>query len=595
MNKIFALLLAALVLLLALPVLGDDTPKCKLLRVADWHVRLIGTHPVIDGSIKGQKIGVVIDTGAYLSLLTKSAAKRLEIPSTPTTRIVSGMGGGTSRMSLALVEDLRIGDFAAKELRVWVAGEQPIYGVDFVLGQDLLKNVDIEFDYANGAIRLYQPVDCKFSNLAYWDPAAQQLPLYGRDQDRVEVKLNGTKAEAFIDSAGGVSMVQIDFAKQLGITPTTPGVQTAGCAGGIGAGTYHEWIARFDSIAFGGETIRNPHLLFGPIYSEAAYWRSGAPDMMLAGDFLKSHHVLISHSQNKVYVSYSGGQVFPATPNLDCDDETVRGKKAAEALASYDEALANNPSDVKTLLRRAALRYGENDFKGALSDADAAVRIEPADAVALTLRSRVRFALKDYDGALADSSAAIERGMRSSQTYLFRAAVRHAAGDTAAMLAEFDEALKLDPHDAWVLRARGRHLYFVEKYPLAEADFKAAMAITPTAFDSMWLHLTTLRQGTASNATLEQGLTLVAKDEWPAPVIQYLLDRIDYDALMKVASADEKEHQGRECESRFYTAERFLAAGKKAEARPLLEAAVDQCPKNYIEYESAIAELDRLK
>ena len=39
------------------------------------------------------------------------------------------------------------------------------------------------------------------------------------------------------------------------------------------------------------------------------------------------------------------------------------------------------------------------------------------------------------------------------------------------------------------------------------------------------------------------------------PVMEYLLDRIDRDALMKTAAADEKERKGRECEARFYVAE----------------------------------------
>jgi hypothetical protein len=32
--------------------------------------------------------------------------------------------------------------------------------------------------------------------------------------------------------------------------------------------------------------------------------------MVLGVDFLVSHHVLISHSQNKLYFSYAGGPAF---------------------------------------------------------------------------------------------------------------------------------------------------------------------------------------------------------------------------------------------------------------------------------------------
>ena len=185
--------------------------------------------------------------------------------------------------------------------------------------------------------------------------------------------------------------------------------------------------------------------------------------------------------------------------------------------------------------------------------------------------------------------------MRTANVYIFRARVRRATGDPAGMMAEFDEALKLDPHHLGVRRTRGRYLYFQEKYPAAEEDFTAALAVRPNAFDSIWLYLANTREGAVKPESLEQGMSQLKKDEWPTPVMQYLLDRIDRDSLMKVASADEKERKGRECEARFYVAERFLVSGKKDEAKPLLEEARDECPKNYIEYESAIAELDKLK
>ena len=579
----------------AMPAFADDAPKCKLVRLANWHVRLLGTHPVLDGYVNGKKIGVVIDTGAFTSLLTKAAAERLGLATHSSGETVYGVGGGASRMLLARIDELQIGDFSAKGFRVRVAGERPFRGMDFILGQDFLQSVDVEFDYAHGAVRLYQPLDCKDRALSYWDPDAQRLPLSGSREDIIPVTVNGRKADALIDSGGGDSMVQLAFAQSLGITPSSPGVAPAACAFGLGSGMVHQWVAGFESIALGEETIRNPHLHFGELNSDWGYYRSSGPDLMLGGDFLKAHHVLISHSQGKVYITYSGGQVFPATAALECDDERVRGKSPKEALAVYDEILAKEPSDARTLLFRSNLRYSQKDLQGALSDLDAALQVDAANPVAHVLRSRVRVALKDYDGALADSDAAMANGMRNSGMYVYRAGLRRAKGDRAGMLAEFDEALKLDPHDTGALRTRGRYLYLQGKYAAAEEDFKAVLAIRPDAFDSIWLHLARARQGGGEPRALEDGLGQLKDGEWPAPVMQYLLGRIDGEALMKIASADEKARKGRECEARFYWAERSLIAGKNDEARPLLESARDACPLDFIEHDSALIELDRMK
>jgi hypothetical protein len=53
--------------------------------------------------------------------------------------------------------------------------------------------------------------------------------------------------------------------------------------------------------------------------------------------------------------------------------------------------------------------------------------------------------------------------------------------------------------------------------------------------------------------------------------------------------------RGQECEARFYVAERFVADGRRDDARPLLETAREQCPRNFVEHEAAIAELANLQ
>jgi len=74
--------------------------------------------------------------------------------------------------------------------------------------------------------------------------------------------------------------------------------------------------------------------------------------------------------------------------------------------------------------------------------------------------------------------------------------------------------------------------------------------------------------------------------------MRYLLGTIDEQALMAAAATgDEKKRREQQCEARFYAAERFLAKGRRDEARPLLEKARDECPRDFIEYHSAVNEL----
>jgi lipoprotein NlpI len=293
-----------------------------------------------------------------------------------------------------------------------------------------------------------------------------------------------------------------------------------------------------------------------------------------------------------VFFSYTGGLVFPSTPAIDCD-ERLKGKSVKEAIAMYDKAIADNPRDTRALVNRAVLRI-RSDPHTALDDLDAAIRLEPGNAVALSLRASVRNMIGDYDGAMADSDAAIANGMHNAQAYVFRAFVRRAQGDNERAIREFDEALRLDPRHEGALGGRARCLFAVGRYEAAEGDLAALLAMRPDAFDSLWLSFARVRRGLDGRVALEQGLANT-KGEWPEPVLLYLLGRLDRDALLAAARADEKKVKDRECEARFYVAERLVTEGRRDEARGLLELARDQCPQSFIEYEGAISELAKLR
>lgn len=585
-------LLVALLAVVALPALADDPPApagCKLVKTAEWPIRFVGGLPVTLGAINGKKVSVLIDTGAYASLLTNSAADRLELGSRLTEDLMSGIGG-LSRVRLARIDELRIGDTVVKSsMRVRVGGERPIPGVDLILGDDVFRNTDMEFDYARGAVRLFEPMDCKGASLAYWDADAQQLPMDGPYKIVIAVRVNGRETYAVVDSGASSSVVDLALASRVGNKPGKPGVVPAECHSGIGASLVHSWVAKFDTVAIGGETVRDPQLGIAD-FASALGARYGSPEMILGTDFLRAHRVFVSHSQRKIYFSYTGGLVFPATPSIDCD-ERLTGKTLREGIATYDRALAKNPNDAKALLNRAVLLIRDKDPDGALVDLDALIRIEPNNAVALSTRSGVRALRKDYAGAFADSDAAIANGMRTAAVYFYRAGLRGEQGDLKGADEEFNEALRLDPHHVGALRGQAYLAFDTQRFDVAEKDLSTLLAMRPDGFDSLWLQFSRLRQGHDGGRALEEGLAGLKEDEWPAPVLLYLLGRLDREGLMTTARADEKQRNARECEARFYMAERFIVEGKRDDARPLLEKARDECPKNYVEYEGALAEL----
>jgi lipoprotein NlpI len=69
----------------------------------------------------------------------------------------------------------------------------------------------------------------------------------------------------------------------------------------------------------------------------------------------------------------------------------------------------------------------------------------------------------------------------------------------------------------------------------------------------------------------------------------YLGKRSPAATLGAVVKADDR------CEAQFYIAEWHMLKGNLAEARPAFQTVANTCPKNFIEYQVAVAELKRLK
>src|SRR5205085_7901232 len=124
---------------------------------------------IVDAAINGQKIGVALDTGAELSFILRSAAVRLGL----TVRRARGVRmfglGGETEVQVAHLEEFKIGDATRKHWQMVVAGERDLGpDVAVLLGDDFLHAVDVEFDLAHDAIRLFQSKDCEGASLAYW-------------------------------------------------------------------------------------------------------------------------------------------------------------------------------------------------------------------------------------------------------------------------------------------------------------------------------------------------------------------------------------------------------------------------------------------
>jgi len=314
---------------LATPGVAYAQAKCKLLKIVDWPVTFVRGHIVVEGAINGKKIGIILDTGAQMSMILRSSAVRLDLPRREALGWRFYGVGGETKVEIATVDDFKLGAVSSKDMQLYVAGENDFgEGSDVLLGEDFLQKFDVEFDLPAKTVRLFQPKDCDGVSLAYWTKeVAGEVEIERIDESRprihLTVHINGKPIEAFLDSGASTSVLSKEDAASVGVTPETQGVVSNRYSGGLGAKLVENWSGPFQSFAIGNESIPDVRIRFAELFKDAKFAETGSrvarkvferQPMLLGADFLRSHRTFVSHSQRRLYFTYAGGPVFVADP-----------------------------------------------------------------------------------------------------------------------------------------------------------------------------------------------------------------------------------------------------------------------------------------
>jgi predicted O-linked N-acetylglucosamine transferase (SPINDLY family) len=154
-------------------------------------------------------------------------------------------------------------------------------------------------------------------------------------------------------------------------------------------------------------------------------------------------------------------------------------RRFEEALASYDQALAHQPKAVSALVNRGNALRELRRLDDALASYGEALAIQPSHVNALNNRGNVLAELKRPLEALADYDKALSLRSNDAKALTNRGNVLKELQRYPEALRSYDQALTIDPNDPETLCNRGVALMDARQYERAAADFQASLRIDP--------------------------------------------------------------------------------------------------------------------
>lgn len=267
----------------------------------------------------------------------------------------------------------------------------------------------------------------------------------------------------------------------------------------------------------------------------------------------------------------------------------ARNGDAKRAIANFDKAIALYPDDADAYFDRGLAFARLGDHRRAIADFSRAIEFDPGHAVPYANRGYAYYQIGAYDRAIADFDRAIGRDPDLASIHNNRGLAHDAIGKTGRAIADFSKAIERDPDFTSAYRSRGRVLFNRGAFEAAISDLRR-IAQRGDAYMMLWLFLAQSKTSTDAAIELADNAAMLTSRAWPYAIVDlYLGKRSANDILASTENADQR------CEAQFYVGEWHLIEGREGEALLLLRSAIETCPKTFIEYSGARAELARIE
>lgn len=205
---------AASVVGLSLALAASASAACRLTEVAQMALTPLGKHFVVPATIDGVPRPMIVDTGSEVTLLTATAANDLGLKPDldSAARPVVGVGQTTGDAHPnVVVPSLGFGDLVFRDRSTAVAtmdsGGKPENDAVGLLGDDILSQFDVEFDFPGQTLTFYRAFGC-YDTFLPWNGDFTAVPFsHRRAKIAIDVVLNNERTHAIVDTGNNLSFV----------------------------------------------------------------------------------------------------------------------------------------------------------------------------------------------------------------------------------------------------------------------------------------------------------------------------------------------------------------------------------------------------
>ena len=305
MGKILEIILGILfVALISSPATAENAKPCQLIKLTslDMATSPDGTFS-IPAVFNETPVRLTVDTGSDASSIVNEVALEMNAK-----RVY--MRGGVFMNNIGVntgtyIDSFRIGMIHSEDR--WglliVPNSLVSTTVSGLLGPDIMRDFDVEFDFLHNKFNLFKRDECP-GDPVYWTHDAYAAVSFAQgagSQIVVPASLDGQSVRVFIDTGSSISTMSLAAARKLfGLAENDPRVKFTRYERINGGAWAPQYTFPFASLSLEGVAISNPQIQLLP-QNSFDLGRPGNAEVVLGMTVLRQLHMYVDYGDQTIY------------------------------------------------------------------------------------------------------------------------------------------------------------------------------------------------------------------------------------------------------------------------------------------------------